>query len=88
MTRGAPRAALSREVGTGAAVTRGAPGAVMRGLGAVLSREVGTGATVTRGAPKLPYVRRWVLPEPVYCWLFLVIFSQSPRTVPPSTVGF
>jgi hypothetical protein len=37
-TRGAPEAALSREVGAGAAKTRGT-------LGAVLSREVGAGAT-------------------------------------------
>jgi hypothetical protein len=32
-------------------VTRGAPGAALRGPGAALSREVGTGAVVTRGAP-------------------------------------
>jgi hypothetical protein len=32
-------------------VTRGAPGAALRGPGAALSREVGTGAMVTRGAP-------------------------------------
>jgi hypothetical protein len=36
---------IRREVGAGAARTRGAPGAA-------LSREVGTGATGTRGAPK------------------------------------
>jgi hypothetical protein len=33
-------------------VTRGAPGAVLRSLGAALSREVGTRAVVTRGAPR------------------------------------
>jgi hypothetical protein len=38
-------------VGTGAAVTRGAPEAVLRGPGAALSRKVGTRAAVTRGAP-------------------------------------
>jgi hypothetical protein len=50
MTRGAPGAALSWEVGTGAAVTRGAPGAA-------LSWEVGTGAAMTRDAPE--GVQRW-----------------------------
>jgi hypothetical protein len=43
--------ALSREVGTGATVTRGAFGAALRGPRAAMSREVGTGAAVTRGAP-------------------------------------
>jgi hypothetical protein len=43
------RAALSREMGIGAAVTRGAPGAVLRDPGAALSREVRTRATVTHG---------------------------------------
>jgi hypothetical protein len=38
-------------VGTGAAVTRRAPRATLRGPGAALSREVGTGAAVTHGAP-------------------------------------
>jgi hypothetical protein len=46
-----PEVILSREVGTRAVVTRGAPRAALRGPGATLSREVGTGATVTRGAP-------------------------------------
>jgi hypothetical protein len=40
-----PGAALHREVGAGAGVTRG-------GLGAALSREVGVGATVTCGGPE------------------------------------
>jgi hypothetical protein len=52
VTRAGPGAALSREVGTGAVVTHGVPGAALRGPGAALSREVGTGATVTRGAPE------------------------------------
>jgi hypothetical protein len=43
-TRGAPGAALSREVGAGALVACGAPGAA-------LSQEVGAGAVETRGAP-------------------------------------
>jgi hypothetical protein len=79
-TRASPRAALSREVGTGAAVTRGAPGAILCGPGAALSREVETRAAVTRGAPGAALRREAgaapeACPEPVYCWLFLVISS-------------
>jgi hypothetical protein len=43
-TRGAPRAALRREVGAGAAATCVGPGAA-------LSREGGVRAAVTRGGP-------------------------------------
>jgi hypothetical protein len=62
-TRGAPGAALNREVGAGAVGTHGAPGAALSwevgagaaatrgGPGAALSREVGTGAVATRGGP-------------------------------------
>jgi hypothetical protein len=89
--RADPRAALSREVGTEAAGTRGAPGAALRGPGAALSREVGTGAARTHGAPRVALRRDTrrprscptprgeccprSCPEPVYCWLFLVISS-------------
>jgi hypothetical protein len=38
-------------VGTGAAVTRGAPGVALRGPRVALSREVRTGAAGTRGGP-------------------------------------
>jgi hypothetical protein len=44
---------LSREVGTGAAVTCGTPRAALRGPGVALSWEVGTGAAVTRGDPRV-----------------------------------
>jgi hypothetical protein len=41
VTRGAPGAALSREVGAGAVVTRGAPGvALRREAGAAPSRSI------------------------------------------------
>jgi hypothetical protein len=50
-TRAGLGAVQSWEVGTGAAVTRGAPETAMHGPGAALSREVGTGAAVTHGAP-------------------------------------
>jgi hypothetical protein len=53
-TRAGLEAVQSWGVGTGAAVTRGAPETAMRGPGAALSREVGTGAAVTHGAPELP----------------------------------
>jgi hypothetical protein len=47
-----PGAVLSREVGTGAAVKRGAPGAALRGPGVALSQKVGSGAAVTHGGPR------------------------------------
>jgi hypothetical protein len=50
-THASPGASLSREVRIGAAVTRGAPKAALRGPRVALSREVGTRAAVTRGAP-------------------------------------
>jgi hypothetical protein len=50
-TRAGIETALSREVGTGAAVTRGTFGAALHGPRATMSREVGTGVTVTRSAP-------------------------------------
>jgi hypothetical protein len=69
-TRGAPGATLC-SAGTGAAGTRGAPGAALRreagggaGLGAAPSREAGPDTQHPRGCP-----------EPIYCWLFLVISS-------------
>jgi hypothetical protein len=77
MTRGSPRAALSREVG--AAGTCGAAGAALHqeagavaqatcgGSGAALSRVVGTGAMGTRSAPgaALTFVLTWSL----YIWV-------------------
>jgi hypothetical protein len=46
-----PGAVLSREVGTGAAVKRGALGAALRGPGVALSQKVGSRAAVTHGGP-------------------------------------
>jgi hypothetical protein len=86
-----PGAALSREVGTRATGTRGAPRAALRGPGVAISWEVGTraaGTRGTRGAALHRDTRRprscpapgggcWLqsCPKPVYCWLFLVISS-------------
>jgi hypothetical protein len=55
-------------VGTVAAVTRSAPEAALRGLGAALSRDVGTGATVARGAPRAALCREaGATPEATPC---------------------